>query len=170
MKGASFILVLVCLFSFSSCHKYPEDPKISFKKPATLLGGVWKVTGYTINGTDHIHDLDTALAPFTLADCWIEFDINKSWDHGVYHFYNGNGNEMPFNNSHNGDGCYFSINSGGISLSSNCTFYFELWKAPSSSPYSPSQIQSTLWTIRKLTKTDLHIRYKNNDIFFSRRN
>src|ERR1700758_2298387 len=72
-----FITATVGLFvltSLISCHKYPEDPFISFRQPIKRLQiGYWQFTSYKINGTEHYHDFDSLFAPATLIDCKIGF-------------------------------------------------------------------------------------------------
>jgi len=65
---------------FASCHKYPEDPFISFKRPAQRLAGTWQITKYQVWGVDHSHDFDSLLNPNTLTNCSVNFVLYS--DHG----------------------------------------------------------------------------------------
>ena len=60
---------LLVLTSLISCHKYPEDPFISLKRPWKRLEGTWKFDSYKINGTEHVHDFDVFLNSISLNDC-----------------------------------------------------------------------------------------------------
>ena len=92
------LIVLVTLIGFISCHKYPDDPFISLKRPFKRIEGTWNITSYQINGVEHSHNFDSLLSPNTLTDCSIKF-VNGLHDSngqtipsaGTYHFQNKNG-------------------------------------------------------------------------------
>ena len=62
-------LLFVTCFGFVSCHKYPEDPFISLRKPENRIHDIyWQFTSYQIHGVEHSHDFDSILKPHTLTD------------------------------------------------------------------------------------------------------
>jgi len=60
MKKLKNIFLILALGSFmlpllNSCHKYPEDPFISLRRPEKrLVSKTWHLTSYKINGIDSI--------------------------------------------------------------------------------------------------------------------
>ena len=61
MKKIKYIILTLVLGSciLASCHKYPEDPSISFRRPINRLGwpGGWHLWHYYINGVDSMSNL-----------------------------------------------------------------------------------------------------------------
>lgn len=90
------LLILITLIDFVSCHKYPEDPFISFKQPWKRINGTWMITSYQVYGIEHSHDFDSLLKPKTLTDYGINFTYwnDAAQNHGSFEFFDKNGNEL----------------------------------------------------------------------------
>ena len=80
----------------ASCHKYPEDPFISFRRPNKRIEGTWNITKYQVWGVDRSHDFDSLLKPNTLTDCFIHFHPFNYITHtgGTFSFIDKNGNPI----------------------------------------------------------------------------
>jgi hypothetical protein len=85
MKRAKLIILILVIgsFVFVSCHKYPEDPFISFRKPPKRIEGKWNITSYQIWGVDHSHNFDSLLKPNTLYNCCINFSPYHNSNGGI---------------------------------------------------------------------------------------
>lgn len=156
---ASLLLLLT-----NSCHKYPEDPFLSLKRPFKRLEGTWKFTSYQINGVEHIHDFDIFLSPKTLAECAISLHSYNKRD-GWYEINDLNGGSVPpFASSYEFRHYIIEDNSSTLLIISNATTpYAELWKGTTSGSALASK-----WNIRELYGKDLHISFNNIDIYFKK--
>lgn len=89
------MVVLVALGSLClSCHKYPEDPFISLRRPAKRIEGTWNITSYQVWGKEHSHDFDSLLSPKTLTDYCINFAPYDRLDGGEFKFVDKNNNKF----------------------------------------------------------------------------
>ena len=101
--------LLFCLIVFIiSCHKYPEDPFISFRRPGKRIEGTWNITSYQVNGVEHSHDFDSLLTPKTLTNHAIKFKDGGNYNSqgsadrlsGTYYFQD-NDNNLLFSAEYN---------------------------------------------------------------------
>jgi hypothetical protein len=170
MKKLKKIFLVLALGSLmlpllNSCHKYPEDPFISLKNPGKRLNGTWKFTGYRINGTDHNHDFDSFLAPFTLTDCKIEFvaqtDKASKYLSGIYHIYNGDGSEIK-------SGADYDLRSDANDITFACDTAFRghLLQATITNPQL--SVARAIWDIKELYQKSLHIKLNNVDMYLKK--
>ena len=97
------LFVLTTLGLCLSCHKYPEDPFISFRRPFKRIEGTWNITSYQIWGKEHSHDFESLLNPNTLTNCSISFQSNSNViDEGWWKFLDRNNNILfPLNSNIN---------------------------------------------------------------------
>ena len=167
-----FIAATVGLFILTllnSCHKYPEDPFLSLRRPGHRLesgtGTTWKFTSYQIYGQEHSHDFDSLLNSHTLIGCTLIF-YN---DHDILEC------SMSYDNSFSNrivSGNYYITNDNkrlsiyaNVSANPTHDIFVNLFK--------PTQISSTLWrfpewTIVELYGKKLHISNNGIDIYFKK--
>ena len=154
---------LLVLISLISCHKYPEDPFISLKRPWKRLEGSWKFDSYKINGTEHVHDFDVFLPSISLNNCHITLRAFYNLK-GEYFLKDPNGNIIHFNDFvyvfDNFKGTYNTLNIEG----DTSQFSLKLWGQA-----SPSGMMTTsTWTIRELYGKHLHLNQGTRDIYFTK--
>ena len=179
MKKVKHILITLVLGSFilASCHKYPEDPFISFRQPGKRIVGTWNITKYQVWGIDHSHDFDSLLRPNTLTDCYINFFPYSTGDsynegNGVYTFLDKNKN--PIFALKNDGSYYFEdsyksrlstlVFSFSVTIGSDTTLnklFFNVGKS-STFPYESK------WRIVELYGKQLHISTNGTDIYFKK--
>ena len=76
----------------TSCNKYPEGPKLTLLTAKARISGDWKMTGYTVNGTDYTSSMGTVLvtiekdgtysgtASYVVFGQTVTDNFNGSWD------------------------------------------------------------------------------------------
>lgn len=153
------IVGLLLLTSLCFCHKFPEDPFISFRSPHDRLTLYeWTITSYQINGTEHIHDFDSILSPRTLKDLTLQFS-DYEYKNTVYRLYYMDGFKELVTDGEVG---FSSVNT--IHVSNIDTLFVEkFWNMPKVKPNT--QWTSADWGIRELYKKNCHLRRNNIDIY-----
>ena len=157
-----FITATIGLFIvtlLNSCHKYPEDPFISFRAPNDRLKHYeWTITSYQINGTEHIHDFDSILSPRTLKDLTLQF-ADDGYKKTIYRLYYMDGFRELITD---GEVTFSSVNT--INLFTIDTLFVEkFWNMPRVKPNA--QWTQASWGIRELYKKNCHLRRNNIDIY-----
>ena len=185
MKKLVLLLLLISTlvlgsFILASCHKYPEDPFISFRRPNKRIEGTWNITKYQVWGIDHSHDFDSILAPKTLTDYCLKFSpFDNALDvaFGTYTFVDKNNNARFTSNTWQGDHYRFE-DAGGIST----TLYFDYFKGNSDTTFytlffgikniftrsTSNEFGSDEWDIVELYEKKFHISKNGIDIYFKK--
>ena len=165
LRRLAQIILILGSFVLLSCHKYSEDPFISFRRPIVRLCGGWQFTSYQINGVEHIQDFDNFLAPYTLADLVIGFDygVEQMADNYTISFegYGGGYNLSTDYKTIE----FFGQGDGIPSDSTKVKFSHNVFKAQIIYPYVTN---STTWTIVELYGKHFHISNNGVDIYFKR--
>jgi|GEM_PF-4393840 hypothetical protein len=168
MKQAfKIIVVLIAVGGLClSCHKYPEDPFISFVKPSDRLSGTkdgytWKFTSYKINGVEHSHDFDNILSPRTLTNITLTFFPNPKGEELIFTINDLNipGNNWGINKTTNTIG--FSINTNHAGPTDSTAYKF----SPILGYYQTSLVE---WKIDELYESTFHISNNGIDIYFEK--
>jgi hypothetical protein len=162
------LLTLIILNSLClSCHKYPKDPFISFRKPDKRLeASTWQFTSYQINGVEHSHDFDSLLAPNTLTNCYLIMVDNSA----IYSYYISRSSDNLYSLADNGT-WHLSYDNKTIQFYSSANgvnfnnFYVQLFKSTITG--------SITWTtpafnIVELYGKHLHISNNGVDIYFKK--
>ena len=181
MKKLVLLLLLISTlvlgsFILASCHKYPEDPFISFRRPGKRIEGTWNITSYQVNGVEHSHDFDSILAPRTLTDCSINFKpynfINDAAN-GGYTFVDKNNNALftytngkdPFNFIDAG-GFSTTLELGYIMAADDSIFYNLFFYRNKNIIRTPLNYND--WFIKELYGKNMHISKNGIDIYFKK--
>lgn len=171
MKKLKKIFLLLALGSLflpllNSCHKYPEDPFISLRRPWKRLEGTWKFTSYKINGVEHSHDFDSMLASKTLTDCSITFHPFYNLK-GWYSLQDNNGNSIHYIDANLGNYVFDDDRKWrNISIAGDTSlFYRTLWKGQQAGFLATA----SKWKIMELYSKHLHINTNNIDIYFTKK-
>ena len=169
-KIGKIMLLVISLASLVSCHKYPGDPFISFRRPFKRLEGSgsgvpWRFSAYQINGADHSHDFDQLLKPNTLSDCILMLTDNE--DNQVYWISADNANRLVMSDygiSSDNKTLFLDADLSAVTTTYN-NFFVQVFK--------PTQIDSTHWNIPhwkivELYGQNLHISNNGIDIYFKK--
>jgi hypothetical protein len=160
-------LILIALGGFClSCHKYPEDPFISFRRPIKRIEGTWNITKYEVYGVDHSHDFDSLLKTRTLTDCCINFSpyIYNSYPvDGSYTFVDKDGNNiLPSGNNFQFEDAtrlFF-----GYTMVSPDSIFYNLFFYQNINVNRTNNIN--IYTVIELYGKKLHISRNGIDIYF----
>ncbi len=161
---------LLVLTSLISCHKYPEDPFISLRKPEyRLMGGSqknstgrWKFVSYKINGTEHSQDFDSFLSKSPNFTTLTRLSILFYRDYDlIFRIENlGDGASGGFEITNNKKVIRFA---GGTNSSDTISNLFKL----NVLKFDPNK-HFAEWTIVELYKNDFHINNNGTDIYFKK--
>lgn len=67
MKKILFINLILIIFLFSNCKKYPDGPSISFRSRTERLSNSWHMKQYFENGTDKTNDFNNTFKEYCLT-------------------------------------------------------------------------------------------------------
>ncbi|HEX7414169.1 MAG TPA: hypothetical protein VF411_08995 [Bacteroidia bacterium] len=157
-------LLLITLVGFISCHKYPKDPFISFRKPIVRLDAGWQITSYRILGKEHSHDFDNLLSPNTLTDVKIDFNYGI---HPADDIYTTLIPQFPIGtytiSSDNKTFTFFPAQTDSI----QAQFLHEVFQGQIDNIHHTISSMPT-WTIVELYGKHFHIFNNGTDIFFKK--
>ncbi|MBI5538533.1 MAG: hypothetical protein HY951_00605 [Bacteroidia bacterium] len=136
-----YIFLFVTTILLSSCTKYEEGPKITFRSIDSRIIGDWKVTEYSCNDVDSLQYYNDSCGSN------LSIDLNEGHYRRNYtvSFIGGNKEFFAFATFSNNDSYNLNVESGY----DNYNKYF-------TGPFLPERISS--WHILRLTKKELKIK------------
>jgi hypothetical protein len=157
--------VLVILSSlFVGCHKYPEDPFISFRNPVKRIEGTWNITSYQIYGIEHSQDFDNLLAPNTLTDLKVDFGDPTLDPPATFYMQSAVGGTYFLDNNNK----TISFMCAGLINNGDSTGYKFFKSALKLSRFYNNYGFSPDYTIIELYGKHLHISNNGTDIYFKK--
>ncbi len=168
------LIALITLIGFVSCHKYPEDPFISFRRPTKRIEGTWNITSYQVYGVEHSHDFDSLLSPETLTDIGLKFSPYSFQGYpinGDFTFVGKNGNipftknQFTFYDSQSLTFTYFKRNSTDTIFYN--LFFFRTNNIPTRNT-DGYETGTNYWSIVELYGHNFHISYNGIDIYLKK--